>query len=149
MDVRLAVLADAANVSTDGKLNVAGIFNRIRTNALPAQHPLMVAAVQIEIGAADFGREAQAGLRIVAPDGETSTPFSTKNKLPVGRAGDPTIWNIIFRLPNVRLAKAGTYEFCVIVDDATLATIPLTVTRVEVPKQQPQPPPAAPGSQPG
>jgi len=131
MELRLAVLADAANVSIDGKLNVAGIFNRIRTNTLPAQHPLMIAAIQIEIGAADFGREAQAALRIVAPDGETSAPFAAKNKLPVGRAGEPTIWNIIFRLPNIRLAKTGTYEFRVIVDDNTLATIPLTLSLLE------------------
>ena len=144
MDLRLAVLADAANVTSDGKLNVTGIFNRLRTTKLPAQHPLLVAVLQIAIGAADFGRDAQTGLRIVAPDGETTDPFTMTHKLPRGRPGEPALWNVIFRLPNLRLAKAGAYEFHVLVDRATVATIPLTVTKVEAkgsPLSQPPAPP--------
>ena len=143
MEIRLAVLADAANVTTDGKLNVTGIFNRLRTTKLPAQHPLLVAVLQIAIGTADFGRDAQTGLRIVAPDGETSSPFTMTHKLPSGRPGEPTLWNLIFRLPNLRLAKTGDYEFHVLVDQATVATIPLTVSKVEAkdaPPSQPPPP---------
>ena len=41
MRVPLAVLADYANVTTDGKLNIMGIFNRIFASALPVVHPQM------------------------------------------------------------------------------------------------------------
>ena len=144
MEIRLAVLADAANVTNDGKLNVTGIFNRLRTTKLPAQHPLLVAVLQIAIGAADFGREAQTGLRIVAPDGETSSAFTMTHQLPRGRPGEPALWNLIFRLPNLRLAKAGAYEFHVLVDQATVAIIPLTVSKVEAKDSPPSQPPPAP-----
>ena len=148
MEIRLAVLADAANVTTDGKLNVTGIFNRLRTTKLPAQHPLLVAVLQIAIGAADFGREAQTGLRIVSPDGDTSSPFTMTHKLPRGRPGEPALWNLIFRLPNLRLAKTGDYEFHVLVDQATVATIPLAVSKVEAKDSPPSQPPPPKGDSP-
>ena len=48
MDVTLALLADAANVSQDGKLNILGIFNGLGAAAFPATHPSMHLVLRFE-----------------------------------------------------------------------------------------------------
>ena len=39
MQVPLAVLADSANVSQEGKLNIMGIFTQINAQSLPCDTP--------------------------------------------------------------------------------------------------------------
>lgn len=41
MDVNLALLADYANVSQDGKLNIMGIFQEVNPPVLPFALPQM------------------------------------------------------------------------------------------------------------
>src|SRR5215217_3944288 len=48
MEVKLAVLADYANVSQDGKLNIMGIFQEINAPSLPFPLPQMFLVVPFE-----------------------------------------------------------------------------------------------------
>jgi len=48
MEVVLAVLADYANVSQEGKLNIMGIFDIISSEKFPTFHPEMKLVVQFE-----------------------------------------------------------------------------------------------------
>ena len=48
MLVKLAVLADYANVTSDGKLNILGIFDRMNVLNLPAVHPQMNLVLRLE-----------------------------------------------------------------------------------------------------
>ena len=52
----MAVLADEANVSQEGKLNLMGIFDRIAAAEFPVVHPKMVFAFRVEADFADSGR---------------------------------------------------------------------------------------------
>jgi len=47
MEIDLAVIADYAAVSGDGKLVVAGIFDRITAADMPAVHPMMALAFRV------------------------------------------------------------------------------------------------------
>ena len=52
MKIPMAFLADEANISQEGKLNVLGIFDRIAAAEFPVVHPRMVFAFRVQ---ADFG----------------------------------------------------------------------------------------------
>ena len=54
MDVTLAVLADYANVSQDGKLNIMGIFQEVNPPLLPFTLPQMYLVLSLTAGPAEF-----------------------------------------------------------------------------------------------
>ena len=49
MDVTVAVLADYANVSQDGKLNIMGIFQEINPPMLPGLAPKLPSAPKVAL----------------------------------------------------------------------------------------------------
>ena len=56
MDVTLAVLADHANVSDQGKLNILGIFDRILASNFPAVHPQLHPVLRFSASPAERGK---------------------------------------------------------------------------------------------
>ncbi len=56
MDVPLALIADAANISEEGKLNVLGVFNRITARELPATHPQLTLVLKFVADAVEAGQ---------------------------------------------------------------------------------------------
>ena len=71
MQVKLAVVADHANVSSEGKLNILGIFDRIVVSDLPAVHPQMHLIVRLEAHPAERDRPHPVEVRLHDPDGQT------------------------------------------------------------------------------
>ena len=55
MDVTLAVLADYANVSQDGKLNIMGIFQEVNPSEIPFVLPQMYLVLSLTAGPAEVG----------------------------------------------------------------------------------------------
>ena len=66
----MALLADYANVTKEGKLNVLGIFHQLRVARLPAQHPSMQLILMLEGNRGDADREQKIELRLMAPSGK-------------------------------------------------------------------------------
>ena len=56
MQVKLALLADYANVTAEGKLNILGIFDRINVVGVPAVHPQMHFILRLEAHPAEWDR---------------------------------------------------------------------------------------------
>ncbi|MBX6362539.1 MAG: hypothetical protein IRZ00_01615 [Gemmatimonadetes bacterium] len=132
MRVKLAVVADHANASAEGKLNILGIFDRIMVPSLPAVHPLLYLVVQVEAHPAERGRSHPVELRLHDPDGEAV--FDLRGEVvPQGAPGEPIIANQIIGINNLLLSKAGEYTFVVFVDNDLKAEIPLKVTVAELP----------------
>ncbi len=57
MEVPLAVLADSANVSREGKLNIMDIFSQLSGQSLPVRCPHIALVFALEAHAAERGRE--------------------------------------------------------------------------------------------
>jgi hypothetical protein len=55
--IPLALLADSANVSQDGKLNILGIFENIMSFQFPVSHPTMALVFAVEGDTGDIERE--------------------------------------------------------------------------------------------
>lgn len=127
MQIKLAVLADYANVTTEGKLNILGIFDRIQVGRLPASHPQMQFIVRLEAHPAERDRAHTLEIRLHDPDGATA--FDLKGEV-VPRGGGPgeTIAsNQIITINNLQLERTGEYMFVVFVDNDLKAEVPLVV----------------------
>jgi Family of unknown function (DUF6941) len=126
MQVKLALLADYANVTAEGKLNILGIFDRITVQNLPVMHPQMHLILRLEAASTERNRTHNIEIRLVDPDGETV--FEVKgDMMPPADPGGLTSTNQILTLNNLQLAKAGGYVFVVFVNNDLKAEIPLGV----------------------
>jgi hypothetical protein len=131
MEVNLAVLADYANVSREGKLNIMGIFDRIFTRQLPGQFPPMQVVIRLDAHYAEMGREHTIQIQLRDPDGETVFDING-NFTPVGgEAGEIAPLNHIISLGNLPLQKAGGHSVVIWVDGDLKKEIGLKV--VEAP----------------
>ena len=128
VDVTLAVLADYANVSQDGKLNIMGIFQEINAPSLPFPLPQMYLVLTFEAGPAEFGSQKQ--LRIVLLDGDGEEKLSIVGDLQVPRPTVPgrrAYINEAIGLAGVPFEKAGDYGFAILVGGETRETVSLHV----------------------
>jgi uncharacterized protein DUF6941 len=112
MDVQLAVLADAANISQDGKLNILGEFDTIYAVETPAVWPVMFFVAKVKISEAD-GAHHRFELRVLNDDGQLVAPVATLE----GESGPSPIpgtlggGNLILGIRNARFPEYGTYTF--------------------------------------
>ncbi|MCI0436076.1 MAG: hypothetical protein L0271_20905 [Gemmatimonadetes bacterium] len=126
MNVKLALLADYANVTAEGKLNILGIFDRISVQELPAVHPQMHLVLRIEAHPAERDRLHNIEIRLHDPDGQTV--FDVKGDIvPHGSPGQTISTNQILTLNNLQLTKLGGYVFVVFVNNDLKSEVPLGI----------------------
>ena len=141
MIVRMALLADYANVSREGKLNVLGIFHNLNTASLPAQHPMMQLVLMLEGHTGDVDREQQIEIRLMAPSGKDV--FKMEGAFVVGAAGDGSTVirsQQILSIAGLTFTEEGGHIFYVYLNKHEEAAVTLDVRLVtpdEAPKQLP------------
>ena len=141
MNVRLAVLADYANVTGDGKLNILGIFDRINLLQIPAVHPQMHLVLRIEAHPSELNRTYAVEIRLQDPAG--AIIFEVKGEIvPRGEPGQIVSTNQILTLNNLQLEKIGEYTFVVMVNNEVKTQIPLAVEFVAMTPSASPPAPA-------
>ena len=130
MDVTLALLADAANVSREGKLNLLGIFDTIFAHAFPSTHPQMQLVIRFEAAAREAGSTRQVEIQLVAGDG--SILFRLPGTLTVQPhgLGDAIRMDHLLTLNHVQFERPGRYRFDVLLDGQVAAAVPLQVEEV-------------------
>lgn len=136
MRVTLAVLADYANISQEGKLNILGIFDRIQVAELPTSLPQMHFVMRLEAHPAERDRAHAVEIRLHDPDGQAV--FEVKGEVTPrgGQAGLPVVTNQILGLNNLRLQQAGGFNFVVFIDNDLKAEVPLIVDHAPRPAAQ-------------
>jgi hypothetical protein len=113
MKILMAFLADEANISQDGKLNVLGIFDRISAATFPVMHPRMVFAFRVYMDAADSGRGFPVRVRLLDDAGEPLFEANGEIGAPVIAAGDFATANQLFGLVGLQFGREGVYRFVV------------------------------------
>jgi hypothetical protein len=114
MQVKLALLADYANVTAEGKLNILGIFDRINVPELPIVHPQMHLILRLEAHSAERNRAHNVEIRLHDPDGQTIFEVTVST-------------NQILTLNNLQLTKTGGYNFVVLVNNDLKSEVLLEV----------------------
>jgi len=131
MDVTLALLADGANVSREGKLNLLGVFDTIFARSFPTTHPQMQLVLRFEAEASEAGGRREVEVRFVAADGRVV--FRLPGAVMVQQhhgAGDRVRMDQILMLNNVQLEAPGRYHFQVVLDGQVAAVVPLQVEQI-------------------
>lgn len=126
MRIAFALLADAANLSQEGKLNILGVFDAVHVATLPAVHPRAHLVARISGGRSDVGTHAMS-LTWRGPNG--STIWSTSGEL---RVETPPTGVDEMDLPFVAaldlpVDRAGTFTLSIAIGGREMAVVPLQV----------------------
>ena len=113
MKIPMAFLADEANISQEGKLNVLGIFDRIAAAEFPVVHPRMVFAFRVQAGFADGGRTFPVQIRLVDEDGGVLFDAAGEINPPIVPPGELSTANQVFTLVGLQFPSPGIYKFVV------------------------------------
>ena len=135
MDVNLAVLADAANATQDGKLNILGAFNTIWASRFPATHPTMQLVVKFTASPAERGMTRRSTLKLIDADGKELLTLSGDITVPDKPGADEIGIVTILALNNVRFEHPGDYSFRILLDNDERQTIPFKVVQRDAPER--------------
>lgn len=128
MDARLAVLADYANISQEGKLNIMGVFSDINPPVLPFPLPTMCLVAAFQASPAEVGQ--QKTLRIALLEDEGKEVFALEQSFdipPPKHAGSLTELQMVFCLNGIVFERSGNYAFHFLVGGETKTTVSLRV----------------------
>jgi hypothetical protein len=123
----MAVLADEANVSQEGKLNLMGIFDRIAAAEFPVAHPKLVFAFRVEAEFADSGRMFPVRVTMEDEDGAVLFEAAGEMMSPPVAPGEYSTSNQIFSLVGLQFPRAGMYRFVVRLGESAPHETPLLV----------------------
>ena len=127
MDVTLALLADYANVTREGKLNVMGLFTIINAPALPWVHPQMQLVLELEASPAEWDMQKDIEIKLLDADANPMLAVRGGVKVPRGEAGRRVRINSIMTFGNVKFNAEGDYIFAILIGGETKKEIPLRV----------------------
>lgn len=130
MHISLALIADEANVTDDGKLNVLGVFDRLHAPEFPATHPKLVFVFRLHAEYADAGREVPLRVRLMDEDGEPLFEAQGSINAPSLEPGEFSATNQIFVLVGLRFPRPGGHKFVVNVGDLPAHETPLQLALI-------------------
>lgn len=129
MEVTLALLADAANVSQEGKLNILGAFANINAHEFPARHPEMQLVLRFEASPAEAGMKKKLEVKVLDVDGQQigglGGGFNVSSPPSPGRR---IHMQSVLRITDAVFPKEGDYTFHVLINDEVKAEVPLSLT---------------------
>lgn len=132
MDVTLSVLADYANITQDGKLNIMGVFTEVNPPELPFALPMMFLVTIYTASPAEVGSEKALRVTLLDGDGKQLMNLETPITVPKPiRAGSRVQLNSVIGLGGVRFDKAGDYQFSILVGGEEKKSLPLHVNNPE------------------
>ena len=133
MNITKALLADYANITREGKLNVLGIFQTIGALSFPTAHPQMQLIFMWSADPTESNRERQIEIQLCDSDGKKILGLSGPFRVPQGAPGRVVEGNEILNLNNLVFEKSGTYEFKILIDNDCKYSAPFDVVQVTPP----------------
>src|SRR5688572_5991656 len=117
MEVTLALLADCANVTAEGKLNILGVFDSILADSFPTVHAQMNLIFRLEANPAEVGSRKELAIHLMSEDGQKVVSLAAQMEFtanaPGKPPGGPIVADQIIGMQNVRFERAGTYQIAI------------------------------------
>jgi hypothetical protein len=139
VDVKLALLADGANATAEGKLNILGIFNALHAASFPCAHPHMCLVLRFEATRAEENKTRNLEIQLADSDGTKVFAINASLVVPPGQPGMPIRLDHIIALNGVRFPKAGDYVFNVLIGDDQKASVDLKLIQTKAPMPATEP----------
>ena len=136
MEKLILLVADYANVDQGGKLNVLGAFGRLYAHQFPAVHASMYLVIKLGADFEDFGQPKTLTVHFRDADGKVLLALPTMNFTVNPKAMPIPEVNFIIQVQNLMLPTAGQYDFEIMVDDAEIGILPITVEQINPPNPQ-------------
>jgi len=130
----LFLVADYANVTGDGKLNVMGIFNDINAYNFPARHPSIHLIAKLAPELSEYGQKRTFTVILMDPDGNHIMEIIEELDIPRGQGGRKPEVNIILDLKDIIFPKDGRYQFVLLIDKDQKDELTIYVNQIEPPK---------------
>ena len=130
MRVTLAILADAANLSKEGKLNILGGFDSIVVGSVPTIHPHMSLVLCVEAEEKEAGTRQPFEIRCVGPQGDTVLAAKGTITPPSDFGGGAQVirGTEIVEVRGLKFSDFGDYEVRMLIDDRVECRVPLTIS---------------------
>lgn len=119
MELELALLADFANKSADGKLNILGTFNQIFSLRYPSVHPELKLVLRFAVHPAELGETKKVRIQLRGYDGQVAMQLDGEMKLnrpPTAPSGEILHVDNILGINGLPIPAAGRYEFVIMVN---------------------------------
>ena len=127
MKITLAVLADYANITREGKLNIMGIFDVVHSKSFPMVHPQMQLVMRFEFGGVEAGETKKIGIQLMDADGKKLFVLGGDITLGPARSGEVTRTNHILTMNMMKFEQPGDYIFNIHAGDELQAQVPLKI----------------------
>lgn len=128
MTVTLALLADFANKSVDGKLNILGVFDTIYAESYPAIHPEMKLVIRFEMHPVETEETKKIQIQLRNDRGaklfEVGADMEVQVRPEARPTGEMVTADSILSLSGFRIEQPGTYEFVILVNGEVKRTVP-------------------------
>ena len=124
----MAVVADYALISREGKLNILGVFEQINPQAVPFTYPRMFLVVTYEASPAEIG--TQKNIRIALLDEDGSEVLAMEGPLavqPPARLGARSYVNQVLDLQMINFQRSGNHAFHILVNGEEKRTVALHI----------------------
>jgi hypothetical protein len=130
--VALAVLADAANVTADGKLNILGVFDRFASERFPAAIARATLVIKFEGDAADQGRTKKLEIQLWDADGHQVIGLESDVEIPADAGIRPSFNNVLV-MNGLGFPHPGRYAFHILINGQTEERVELEAELIAPP----------------
>jgi hypothetical protein len=130
--VTFALLADGANVSREGKLNILGVFDTLFARSFPTTHAQMQLVVRFEAEAGEAGGTRNVEVQFVSEDNRVLFRLPGAMTVQQRSLGETVRMEHILTLNSLQLEAPGKYRFDIVVDGEVLAAVPMRVEEIGV-----------------
>lgn len=130
MNAVLAVAADYANVASDGKLNIMGIFQELIPQGFPSAVPQMYLVISWDAGPAEFGSQKKVAITYIGPDSDPEVSLDAAIQVPEAvRPGERAVFHQIFGIQGLPIVRSGPHAIYILSGGEEKARIPLYVRK--------------------
>ncbi|MFN8629049.1 MAG: hypothetical protein U0838_01630 [Chloroflexota bacterium] len=126
MELEFVILADAANLSKEGKLNVLGAFESIGAPSFPVTHPVMTVVTRLRAMPTERGRKMQIGIDLLDADGGSLASVEAETQVPHDPAVLRPTMTLMLAVANLVIPAPGEYSFRVSVNGEERGSRPFT-----------------------
>ena len=130
METKLFLVADCANVTREGKLNVMGIFDNISASSFPARHSSLSLIIKLVAELGEPGQTRKFTIILQDPDGNQVFDLSGQIQIPLSEQGRMPEVNLVLELKELIFPVPGPYAIVLLIDKDHKGRLTLSVNQM-------------------